>query len=640
MKLRLTPAREPKPTDAEAPVGEPAARLGRSPLFDAKFYAAALQARGGSLNELHPAEHYLRHGDAARIPPHPLFDPAFYAERNPDVVAAGVNLLQHYLDNGWREGRDPHPLVDLKLIRSQLAPDFVGDPLVAYLCSRGPELKPHRLVDPIFLAAEQRRRNPRDDRPALVFYLASDPETVNPSPDFDGFSYRRLYLDSAGVNPLVHYVRYGEAMGRRAPRDRGPIGGVLAEIEAAARLDPDIVKPSADPLATPVMRGYDLARREFRLYRLLAKAAGRKPHPHVILVPWLKRGGADRAALLLARALLESDPAARVLIACTQEDSVEALDWAAPSQRLSVARIASEVDEAHDTYVAFCNFLRFAGCRHLYVINSRFGWDVIEKYGHALRPAMRLYGFAFCQDYDEAGRRAGYAWTRLGRAIDNLDALVSDNSRTIREFAADHGFDAADLAKFFALPLPVDERLDGAAAQAAANLAQGTRRRQQVFWAGRFAAQKGLDVAAEVARRLEGVDIRAFGGDAGPSGLVIGGLFDDFADLPLHEASLFLHTARWEGLPNVLLEAGLAGLPIVARDVGGVADLLDDTTGWLIPRNAGPEVFAAAIRDALARPEEAMARARRMAERIRERHSAGAFAQAVRRLLTFTGRGA
>jgi glycosyltransferase involved in cell wall biosynthesis len=612
-----------------------AARLRQAPLFDAKFYIAALAAHGGSLGGLDPVEHYLREGEAARIAPHPLFDPAFYAERNPDVVTAGVNLLQHYIDNGHREGRDPHPLVDLKLIRAQLAPDFAGDPLLAYTQSRGGELQPHRLVDPVHLTAEQRRLNPSDDRPALLFYLASDPELVNPSEDFDGLAYRRLYPEAASEHPLVHYARFGEALGRKAPRDRGPIGRVMADVEAAARLDPDIVKPSADPLETPLMRGYDLARREFRLYRLLAKAAGPKPHPHVILVPWLKRGGADRAALLLARALMERDPAARVLIACTQDDCVEALDWTAPSRRLSVARIAAEVDDVHDTYVAFCNFLRLAGCRHLYVINSRFGWGVIEKYGHALRPAMRLYGFAFCQDYDEAGRRAGYAWTRLGRAIDQLNAVVSDNSRTLGEFAADHAFDAADLAKFFALPLPVDERLDGAAAQAAVNLAQGARRRQQVFWAGRFAAQKALDVAAEVARLLDGVDVRAFGGDAGPAGLVIGGPFDDFADLPLHEASLFLHTARWEGLPNVLLEAGLAGLPIVARDVGGVADLVDETTGWLIPREGGPEAFAAAIRDALARPDEALARARRMAERIRERHCATSFAEAIERLLTF-----
>ncbi|MDE3177492.1 MAG: glycosyltransferase family 4 protein [Pseudomonadota bacterium] len=638
MKLRLRPFLELKRMDGEPPAADPVDRVRHSPLFDPDFYAAALAARGQALDGLDPAAHYFERGDAARAPPHPLFDPSFYAERNPDVVAAGVNLLQHYLDNGHREGRDPHPLVDLALLKSQLAPDFSGDPLIAYALSRGPLLQPHKYVDPAYLAAQQRRLDPRDDRPALLFYLTSDADVINPSAEFDGAGYRLLYPDSRGVNPLVHFVRYGEAMGRAAPKERGPIGRAAALIEKAAALDPDIVKPFADLAATPLLNGYDMARREFRLYRLLAKATGRQPHAHVILTPWLKRGGADRAVLHVARGLLESDPAARVLIVCTQDNDAQALDWAPVSQRLRIAKIAHEVDDVGDTYVAFCNFLRFAGCRHLYVVNSRFGWDVVEKYGHALKSQMRLYGFAFCQDYDDAGRRAGYAWTRLGRAIDHLAAVVSDNGRVRDEFAADHGFDGDDLAKFFTLPLPVDARLDGVALESVADNLRGERRRRQVIWAGRFTAQKALDVAAEAARLAPEIDFCAYGGAAAETSAVatgnfrIGGAFDDFADLPLHEASLFLHTARWEGLPNVLLEAGAAGLPIVARDVGGVADLVDATTGWLVPRAAGAEAFVAAIRDALARPDEALARAQAMRERLLTRHSDAAFADGLRKL--------
>jgi glycosyltransferase involved in cell wall biosynthesis len=622
MKLRLPISQGPKPP------GDVAARLKLSPLFDARFYQRALEARGLSPEGREPIAHYVSEGEAAGVPPSLLFDPAFYAERNPDVAKAGIGLLRHYVEHGAAEGRDPHPLVDLALIRSQLAPGFSGDPLVAYLQSHGGQLRPHALVDPAYLEAEQRRRDLSDDRPALVFYLESDADAVNPSADFDGFGYRRLYPDSAGMNPLVHYARIGAAKGYVPPRDRGPLGRAAAQIEAAARLDPDVLKTFEDPAATPLLRGYDIARREFRLWRRLAKATGRRAHRHVILVPWLKRGGADRAALLLARALLESDGQARVLIVCTQDDAVEALDWAPVTQRLSVARVASDIDDRHDTCAAFCNFLRLVGCRHLYVVNSRFGWELIERYGATLKPMMRLYGFAFCQDYAANGRRAGYAWTHLGQAIDALDALVSDNSRTIHEFARDLALDAQDLAKFVCLPLPADERLDGAAAQVERNL-RGLGGRPRVFWAGRYGAQKGLDIAAEVALALPGIEVRAYGGDEAPAPLVAGGAYADFADLPLHEAALFLHTARWEGLPNVLLEAGAAGLPIVASDVGGVGDLVDAATGWLVPPAEGAEGLARAVREVLARPDEALARARAMRARIAERHSWAAFLPAV-----------
>lgn len=626
---------------SEAPPPDPLATLRGSYLFDADFYLAALKAKGLTA-EGDLVAHYLAHGEAAGAAPHPLFDPVYYGEAYPDVAAAGLNRLLHFVLNGASEGRAPHPLVDLALIRAQLPPDQRRDPLAAYLASRNGELKPHRLVDPAYLAAQQQRLDPHDERPALLFYLASDPAEVNPSTAFDGWAYAAQNPPSLEWHPLVHFARWGEAQEVVAPPARsglarGALRRVLDQIEAAGRLDPDVVKPFADITQTIVSEGYDLARTELRLYRRLLAAAGRHAYAHVILVPWLKRGGADRAVIALARALLAADATVRVLIVLTQDDSVEALDAAPVSGRLKIAKVAGAVDEANDTFVAFCNFLNASACQHLYVVNSRFGWELVEKYGARLK--ARTYGFAFCQDYDDRGRRAGYAWTHLGRAIDPLTAVVTDNARVAAEFAADLTLDAADLAKFHVLPLPVDDRLSGLAAeQVAANLRQGAWRRPRVFWAGRLSAQKALDVAAEVARALPGIDICAYGaGEAGlaskPGNLELRGGFDDFADLPLHEASLFLHTARWEGLPNVILEAGAAGLPVIARDVGGVGDLIDETTGWLLPRDADGPAFAAAIRDALDRPEIAIARAQALATRISERHNERIFGEAVERLL-------
>ena len=131
------------------------------------------------------------------------------------MVSAGVNMLQHYRTYGHREGRSPHPLIDLKLIASQLAPDFDGDPVIAYLQSRGPELKPHTLFDPIFVDRQLRRLRPDDARPSLIAYLDSDPELINPSRRFRRARLQRpLYPDTIAVNPLAHYAGFGEAEGR------------------------------------------------------------------------------------------------------------------------------------------------------------------------------------------------------------------------------------------------------------------------------------------------------------------------------------------------------------------------------------------------------------------------------------------
>ncbi|MEM6622568.1 MAG: glycosyltransferase [Pseudomonadota bacterium] len=41
-----------------------------------------------------------------------LFDDEFYFSQNPDVDAAGLKPLSHYLKDGWREGRAPNPFFD------------------------------------------------------------------------------------------------------------------------------------------------------------------------------------------------------------------------------------------------------------------------------------------------------------------------------------------------------------------------------------------------------------------------------------------------------------------------------------------------------------------------------------------------
>jgi glycosyltransferase involved in cell wall biosynthesis len=49
---------------------------------------------------------------------------------------------------------------------------------------------------------------------------------------------------------------------------------------------------------------------------------------------------------------------------------------------------------------------------------------------------------------------------------------------------------------------------------------------------------------------------------------------------------IFLHTAMWEGTPNVVLEAQQLCLPIVATDAGGSADAIaDGVTGFCVPKD-------------------------------------------------------
>jgi glycosyltransferase involved in cell wall biosynthesis len=74
----------------------------------------------------------------------------------------------------------------------------------------------------------------------------------------------------------------------------------------------------------------------------------------------------------------------------------------------------------------------------------------------------------------------------------------------------------------------------------------------------------------------------------------------DLVTLPSHS----------EGQPNVLIEALACGRPVVASDVGGIPEIVDDACGHLVPPG-DVDALAAALADALGRDWDEAALSRR-----------------------------
>jgi hypothetical protein len=77
-----------------------------------------------------PLEHFVAIGWREGRDPGPAFSVSHYLETNPDVAAAGVNPLAHYLDTGWRERRAPRPDFDHAAHAERQTLDEEGIPLV------------------------------------------------------------------------------------------------------------------------------------------------------------------------------------------------------------------------------------------------------------------------------------------------------------------------------------------------------------------------------------------------------------------------------------------------------------------------------------------------------------------------------
>ncbi|MFL5341017.1 MAG: glycosyltransferase [Gemmataceae bacterium] len=140
-----------------------------------------------------------------------------------------------------------------------------------------------------------------------------------------------------------------------------------------------------------------------------------------------------------------------------------------------------------------------------------------------------------------------------------------------------------------------------------------------VVAAGRLSPEKGIQVLIQAARQViehdPGARFVVFGqgaqrpalqrqiDEADLNGLFVLPGFRGDLDRLLPSADLFVLPSFTEGLPNVVLEASAAAVPVVATAVGGTPEaLVDGRTGYLVPPGH-PAALAGRIGELLADPE-------------------------------------
>lgn len=181
--------------------------------FDAPFYARQLGLPVHRLSErsrLRLLAHYATAGWRDGKSPSAQFDGPTYLALNPDVAAAGMEPLRHYLASGRAEGRRYAPR----------ATPMAQPASAGRLAALGITPEDLQAMAPWFDAAYYRRAWPtpalaEDD--ALAHYLEQGwREGRDPSPRFSTDHYLSTHADvkASGVIPLLHFVRSGQAEGR------------------------------------------------------------------------------------------------------------------------------------------------------------------------------------------------------------------------------------------------------------------------------------------------------------------------------------------------------------------------------------------------------------------------------------------
>jgi glycosyltransferase involved in cell wall biosynthesis len=177
--------------------------------FDASYYRRCNPDVAGSGRN--PLSHFMDYGWREGRNPASDFDSLWYLKHNPDVAAAGINPYLHYLRYGRAEGRPGRPEAVEQRGISGIAAEFDG----AWYASCFPDGKAPK--DPLnhYLTKGWREGFDPNSWFSTRRYLARNPDVV-----------------AAGVNPFVHYLNQGRSENR-------PLGtssaGTSALYEAQAK---------------------------------------------------------------------------------------------------------------------------------------------------------------------------------------------------------------------------------------------------------------------------------------------------------------------------------------------------------------------------------------------------------------------
>ena len=159
--------------------------------------------------KIHPITHFLKIGVYNGYNPSPTFDTKFYLKLNPDVKKAGINPYVHYIKYGKNEKRIPKGITYQEMIELKLPKKYIYDYLL--ILNYGNFDKQYYT---------QKYQINKNTNPIVHFLKEGVKKGHNPTPSFDTKFYLKQNPDvkKAGINPYVHYIKYGKNE-KRIPRN-------------------------------------------------------------------------------------------------------------------------------------------------------------------------------------------------------------------------------------------------------------------------------------------------------------------------------------------------------------------------------------------------------------------------------------
>ncbi len=521
-----------------------------------------------------PYLHWFFIGKKLNIIPTPLFDEQFYLTSHVDLRQGLKKFpFEHYVENGFRE-------------RHRKASSFFDS---IYYLNQVKLLRCGSAIEDYMVFGQKKNLVPAHD---LSSYQLHDSENKMSS------SLEELAITVCNKVQKLN-------------------SGVLAKmIKHATDIEPLIVRPFGyrRKLFAPIFH------QDIQLLDAMRNVKSDLANFHyktVVLIPHCRMAGSARVAGTFLSSIIKFQEKNDVLVVLTDRSEFERADWFPDDLDIFDLNIHINKFPPETKVRALLDLVRGVRAERIININSKLCWQLTDTYGRQISSWMDIYCYLFTWDLDVHGNKGGYPIQWFLPTFNYVKKVFVDNSVLKQELVSRYSMSSELEKKIVTLHTPAIDTDISYRDEFNKRFSSSSVKR--CIWAGRFDRQKRIDIVIEVAKAMPEVEFWLWGKKVLcddktnmnnlPSNIKLMGTYTDLDDLPIASCDFFFYTAAWDGLPTILIDIAVRGIPVVSSAVGGVTDLLNDDTGWLVKKADDPDSYVDSINSLLSNKEKTLERA-------------------------------
>ena len=540
-----------------------------------------------------------------------VFLPLFYRSRYKLAHLSNDEALHYYLTEGIYSDHDPCPWFDHKFYRNNQPVDDskLWLPIIDYLKAEASRTQPYTEV------AGQ------DNLDGLKTRCDRNEKLRLPSEAFDPFHYLENSNDLIHIKHLLgHFIKSGRHEGRSYVARSVP-DHIRDELKCYIDIEPELrgISQNIDsiipyPLVTESSYLPELSR---QLYDDNIKV--------VICLSMESTNDEHLLATQLFKAYEQQNGRNTVLLIVTG-DTISHVEFdVLPSANVIYLDRECKFADLHDKVRTLHRVIATLAPEKIINVNAIECWELFTSFGNQLSSVLELYAYVSCFNYDKYGGKKGVITDYIPKLLKYLAKVFCDNLSVIEEIREVYGFSETDMNTFHKFHRPIPETLP-------LRSHPSTAMNQKILWAGRLDHQKRPDILVETASIMSNETFVVYGppGNSEASADIVSGIHKnivyagvelDMSKLSLDDYSLYLNTSQWDGIPTTLLTMSAIGMPIVTSNSGGIEEIVDESTGWVVSDSLNAMDYVTAIRKLLINVEDTEQRAILGSSQTRRIHS-------------------